>query len=72
MCAVDRRGPLGRQGGEDERCTGPQVADRTLSVNEVVDEINGVLRDRFRDGVWVQGEISNCKMAPSGHVYVGR
>ena len=42
---------------------------RTLTVRELVDEVNGALRDRFADGVWVEGEISNLARPGSGHLY---
>lgn len=31
--------------------------EHTYSVGELANEVNGVLRDRFGDGVWVRGEI---------------
>jgi exodeoxyribonuclease VII large subunit len=37
-----------------------------------VSELNAAVRDLFEDtfrGIWVEGEISNCKPAPSGHYY---
>jgi len=39
-----------------------------LSVSELTNRIRGVLEPGFRD-VWIRGEISNYKPAPSGHVY---
>jgi len=44
-------------------------ADRTLSVNELVDEINGALTARFGRGVWVQGEIRGLKNSSGPHLY---
>jgi exodeoxyribonuclease VII large subunit len=41
---------------------------RALSVSELTDRIQGVLETEFFD-VWVEGEISNLKVAASGHVY---
>jgi hypothetical protein len=39
---------------------------RALSVSELTDRIQGVLETEFFD-VWVEGEISNLKLASSGH-----
>ena len=39
-----------------------------LSVSELTDRIQGVLETEFFD-VWVEGEISNLKLASSGHWY---
>ncbi len=41
---------------------------RYLTVTELTQKIRGVLEPSFRE-VWVQGEISNCRPAASGHVY---
>ena len=47
----------------------PQPEERKyLSVSELTQQIRGVLEPGFRD-VWIRGEISNYKPAPSGHVY---
>jgi exodeoxyribonuclease VII large subunit len=43
-------------------------ARRTLTVRELTDRIQGVLETELFD-VWVEGEISNLKIAPSGHWY---
>jgi exodeoxyribonuclease VII large subunit len=45
----------------------PNVA-RVLSVAELTRSIRGILETRF-GAVWVQGEISNYKLLPSGHQY---
>jgi exodeoxyribonuclease VII large subunit len=39
-----------------------------LTVSELTREIKEVLEDRFPD-VWVEGEISNVRIPPSGHIY---
>jgi len=39
-----------------------------LTVSELTHEIKDVLEDRFPD-VWVEGEISNLRIPPSGHIY---
>ena len=43
-------------------------ARRTLTVSQLTDRIQGVLETELFD-VWVEGEISNLKIAPSGHWY---
>ena len=39
-----------------------------LTVSELTREIKDILEDRFPD-VWVEGEISNLRIPPSGHIY---
>lgn len=39
-----------------------------LSVSEITRNIRLVLEENF-SGVWVEGEISNCKLHSSGHMY---
>ncbi len=41
---------------------------RALSVSELTERIQGVLETEFVD-VWVEGEVSNLKIAHSGHWY---
>src|SRR5262245_34275423 len=41
---------------------------KALTVSELTDRIQGVLETEFFD-VWVEGEISNLKLASSGHWY---
>jgi exodeoxyribonuclease VII large subunit len=41
---------------------------RALTVSQLTERIQGVLETEFVD-VWVEGEVSNLKMAPSGHWY---
>ena len=43
-------------------------ARRALTVSELTDRIQGVLETEFVD-VWVEGEVSNLKLAASGHWY---
>jgi exodeoxyribonuclease VII large subunit len=45
----------------------PQTA-KVFTVGELNRQIRGILETRFR-AVWVQGEISNYKLHPSGHQY---
>jgi len=39
-----------------------------LTVSELTREIKDILEDRFLN-IWVQGEISNLRIPPSGHTY---
>ncbi len=39
-----------------------------LTVSELTREIKDILEDRFPD-IWVEGEISNLRVPPSGHIY---
>src|SRR5258706_8238026 len=45
-----------------------QARRRALTVSELTDRILGVLEVEFAD-VWVEGEVSNLKIAPSGPWY---
>ena len=45
-----------------------QQASKVLTVTELTRSIRGTLETKFR-AVWVQGEISNYKLHPSGHQY---
>src|ERR1041384_2909558 len=45
----------------------PQTA-KVFTVGELTRQIRGILETKFR-AVWVQGEISNYKLHPSGHQY---
>jgi exodeoxyribonuclease VII large subunit len=45
-----------------------QQTAKVLSVSELTRSIRGVLESRF-GAVWVQGEVSNYKLHPSGHQY---
>jgi exodeoxyribonuclease VII large subunit len=40
-----------------------------LTVSELTQEIKDILEDKFPD-VWVEGEISNLRIPPSGHIYL--
>jgi len=39
-----------------------------LTVSELTHEIKEILEDKFPD-VWVEGEVSNLRIPPSGHIY---
>src|SRR6266516_4188612 len=45
-----------------------QTATKVFSVSELTRNIRGTLEAKF-GAVWVQGEISNYKLQPSGHQY---
>jgi len=45
-----------------------QQTSKVLTVTELTRNIRGALETKFR-AVWVQGEISNYKLHPSGHQY---
>jgi exodeoxyribonuclease VII large subunit len=40
-----------------------------LTISELTREIKDILEDRFPD-VWVEGQISNLRIPPSGHIYL--
>ncbi|MGC8658185.1 MAG: exodeoxyribonuclease VII large subunit [Desulfomonilaceae bacterium] len=44
------------------------ISRTILTVTQLTEEIRKTLESEF-PSVWVQGEISNCKRAPSGHFY---
>jgi exodeoxyribonuclease VII large subunit len=39
-----------------------------LTVSELTQEIKGILEEKFPD-IWVEGEVSNLRVPPSGHLY---
>ena len=41
----------------DAAVAGDDVTEATYTVGDLIDSINGALRKRFSDGVWVRGEI---------------
>jgi exodeoxyribonuclease VII large subunit len=46
----------------------PRSARRIWPVRELVGQVRELVEERFGD-VWVEGEISNFRPAPSGHLY---
>lgn len=46
------------------------VPEPTFTVGELSDAIGHAVRSRFRDEVWVRGEIHDLSRPPSGHVYL--
>src|SRR3984893_12073822 len=45
-----------------------QTTSKILTVSELTRQIRGTLETKF-GAVWVQGEMSNYKLHPSGHQY---
>ena len=41
---------------------------RVFSVSQLTDRIRSLLEERFFE-IWVEGEISNCFVAKTGHMY---
>jgi exodeoxyribonuclease VII large subunit len=46
----------------------PQTARRIWPVRELVQQVCEQVEQEYAD-IWVEGEISNCRPAPSGHLY---
>jgi len=46
----------------------PALSRRIWPVRELVGRVRELVEQQFGD-VWVEGEISNCRPAPSGHIY---
>lgn len=46
----------------------PQAARRVWPVRELVEQVCQQVERKYGD-IWVEGEISNCRPAPSGHLY---
>lgn len=46
----------------------PQIARRIWPVSDLVEQVRELVEQQFGD-VWVEGEISNFRPAPSGHLY---
>ena len=65
--ADDKEAPKARSARPAAASSKPEPR-RALSVSELTDRIQGVLETEFFD-VWVEGEISNLKLASSGHWY---
>jgi exodeoxyribonuclease VII large subunit len=45
-----------------------QPQRRVWKVSELTEQIGAILEGAFRD-VWIEGEVSNCRLAQSGHLY---
>jgi exodeoxyribonuclease VII large subunit len=61
---TDQKGGRERAGPKPD----PPPRRRALTVSELTDRIQGALETEFFE-VWVEGEISNLKLATSGHWY---
>src|SRR5690348_2631172 len=46
----------------------PQQTRRIWPVRELVEHVREQVEQEYAD-IWVEGEISNCRPAPSGHLY---
>jgi exodeoxyribonuclease VII large subunit len=64
----DSRAPREGTSAGSGRPAGRPSGRRALTVSELTERIQGVLETEFVD-VWVEGEISNLKLAASGHWY---
>jgi len=53
-------------GGEDK---GEGVSRRTLTVSELTSQVKGLFEESFAYPVWVDGELSDPKLYPSGHLW---
>ncbi len=53
---------------EDDRQTPAAAERRVVTVSQLTATIRGLLESGFGD-VWVEGEISNCKIWNTGHMY---
>ena len=40
-----------------------------FTVGQIVQRIRGAIEQQFPAAVWVEGELSNCSYAASGHIY---
>ena len=48
--------------------TPPEAAPRIFTVSELTAEVRQVVEDAWSD-VWVEGELSNCRLWNTGHLY---
>ena len=62
------RSDLSSQPFEDDRQTPAPAERRVITVSQLTAKIRGLLESGFGD-VWVEGEISNCKIWNTGHMY---
>ena len=70
----DERGPQGPAPRETALPQGSDVHEiapeprRVYSVSQLTDRVRTLLEERFFE-IWVEGEISNCFVAKTGHMY---
>lgn len=57
-----------RDAGSGVRDPIPVEPRRVLSVSQLTERIRTLLEDRFLE-VWVEGELSNCRLWNTGHMY---
>ena len=53
---------------DNEDIPPPAPQRRVLTVSELTAEVRRLLEDRFFE-IWVEGELSNCKVWNTGHLY---
>src|SRR2546427_9761886 len=53
---------------EPERAPTPVASRRVLTVTELTVQVRDLLESEFY-GVWVEGELSNCRVWNTGHLY---
>lgn len=46
-----------------------QTPPAALTVGDVVGRIRGLIERQFPSPLWIEGELSNCSYAASGHIY---
>jgi exodeoxyribonuclease VII large subunit len=66
----ERSAPLEQRSAPPEQASAPIApeARRVLSVSELTGRIRTLLEERFIE-IWVEGELSNCRMWNTGHMY---
>src|SRR3954447_7334199 len=47
----------------------PPAGVRPLTISELTNDVKNALAERYPDGVWLTGEISNLARPQSGHLY---
>lgn len=62
------KGPVGTGPAADAPPAEPVVPRSPLTVTELTADIRAVLESGFGD-VWVEGELSNCRLWNTGHLY---
>ncbi len=60
--------PFEEDAGRDEEVRPPVPQRRIVTVSELTAAIRGLIETSFGD-VWVEGEISNCRVWNTGHMY---
>ncbi len=54
---------------DDAAFSQEEPARRTLTVSQLAQKIAGIFDDNFASGIWVEGELSDPKVYPSGHLW---